>query len=83
MLVNKNPEPYLAKTASIMSDVAVLAATTKTTLLGIAKQAHALGTGLQQAAPMGMSNNSNQSIEYLIEISDKLTQIAEEFGDFM
>jgi hypothetical protein len=63
-----------------MTDNAVLAATIKTTLLEIAKQASALGTGLLNAAPGDKSGTPNNSVSYLLNTSENLTKIAEECG---
>lgn len=58
-----------------MSDITPLAASMKTTLLQIAKQALALGTGLQNAAPGGAPGGSAQ---YLLKTYESLTKIADE-----
>lgn len=60
---------------SFMSDALVLAASIRTTLLEVAKQAEALGSGLQNAAQPGMSSNS---VSYLLFISENIQQAAEE-----
>ena len=64
-----------------MSDAMVLAASIKTSLLEIAKQAAALGSGLQNAAP-GDKNASapNNSVTYLLKTAENITRIAEECG---
>lgn len=59
----------------IMSDLIILAASVKTTLLEIARNASALGVGLQNAAPGGTPNNS---VQYLLTISETLVKYAEE-----
>ncbi|VVC75123.1 hypothetical protein AQUSIP_03990 [Aquicella siphonis] len=61
-----------------MSDAVILAASVKTTLLEIAKQAGALGTGLQNAAPGDKSGTPNNSVSYLLSIADSLAKIANE-----
>jgi len=63
-----------------MSETAVLAAFVKTTLLEIAKQAGALGLGLQNAAPGDKTGTPNNSVSYLLSTSDNLAKIAEECG---
>lgn len=61
----------------VMSDLAILAASTKTTLLEIAKQSAALGIGLQNAAPGDSSGSPNPSVQYLLETAEQLNKIAE------
>lgn len=70
----------LPKTGAIyiMSDLTILAASVKTTLLEIARHASALGTGLQNAAPGERTGAPNNSVQYLITISETLTKYAEE-----
>ena len=63
-----------------MTDDAVLTATIKTTLLEIARQASALGTGLYNAAPGDKTGTPNNSVSYLLAASENLTKIAEECG---
>lgn len=60
-----------------MSEIAVQAASAKTRLLEIAKQADTLAAGLQNVAP-GDKDTPNVSIQYLSAIADVLTQLAEE-----
>lgn len=62
----------------IMSDTAIITSTARTTLLEIAKQAAALGTGLQNAAPGDKTGAPNNSVQYLLAISEALSKIAEE-----
>lgn len=61
-----------------MSDAVILAASVKTALLEIAKQSAALGAGLQNAAPGDKSGAPNNSVSYLVSISDALTKQASE-----
>jgi hypothetical protein len=61
----------------VMSEIAVQAATVKTRLLEIAHQATKLAFGLQNAAP-GDKEAPNPSIQYLLAIAEKLTNIAED-----
>ena len=57
-----------------MSDVGILAASAKVTLLEIAKQSSALALGLQNIAP----GEPNNSIQYLFNTSEVLEKIADE-----
>lgn len=61
-----------------MSELMIWAATVKTTLREIAKQASALGTGLQNAAPGDKSGVPNNSVQYLVDTAEQLDQVAEE-----
>lgn len=82
MLINKN-EFYQTGIVILMSEIAILAASVKSSLLEISKQASALGIGLQNAAPgekLGMPNNS---VQYLLEISEVLAKLAEECNLFL
>ena len=60
-----------------MSEIAVLTTMVKTTLLDVAKQAAALGVGLQNVAP-SKTGESNYSVQYLLTISEDIVRIAEE-----
>jgi hypothetical protein len=62
----------------IMSDMDILAATIKSNLREIAKQAAALGTGLQNAAPGNKIDTPNNSIQYLLSVSDVLVKVADD-----
>ena len=62
----------------VMIDLAIITASMKTTFLEVAKQASALGTGLQNAAPGDKSGAPNPSIQYLLTIADKLVKLAED-----
>lgn len=61
-----------------MSEMAIIAASMKSTLKEIAKQATALGTGLQNAAPGDKTGAPNNSVQYLLSIAENLGKIAEE-----
>jgi len=61
-----------------MSDLRILAASTKGSLIEVARQADALGKGLQNAAPGNKTGTPNDSVTYLISISDSLGKIAED-----
>lgn len=63
-----------------MSDAAILAASIKTTLLEVAKQAEALAIGLQNAAPGDKSGAPNNSVSYLLGISENINHLAEDCG---
>lgn len=80
MLINER-DFYQRETVFVMSDIAILAASVKTTLLEIAKQANALGTGLQNAAPGDAPPNS--SVLYLLKIAESLHQSAESCEVFL
>lgn len=60
----------------LVSDLAIIAASTKSTLLEVSKQANALGTGLQNAALGEKAGVPNPSVQYLLDISDELTLLA-------
>lgn len=62
----------------IMSDLAILAALVKTTLLEIGKQQHALGEGLLNAAPGDKTGTPNKSVQYLLDGSQCLIDLAKE-----
>jgi hypothetical protein len=66
----------------IMSDLRILAVSTRGSLLEIAKQAAALGTGLQNAAPGDKTGTPNNSVQYLLAISAGLNKIALECEQF-
>ena len=77
MLVQETIQ-YVTRTAVVMSDVDILAATVKTSLREIAKQASALGVGLQNAAPGDKGETPNNSVQYLLGIAEELANIADE-----
>jgi len=62
----------------IMSELVIWAATIKTALRDISKQAAALGTGLQNAAPGDKTGVPNNSVQYLVDTSEHLEQIVEQ-----
>lgn len=72
-----NDLPQIGK-IYIMSDLTILAASVKTTLIEIARNASSLGTALQNAAPGEKSGTPNNSVQYLLNISDVLLKYAEE-----
>lgn len=59
-----------------MTDLVLLTASAKTTLLEIAKQAGALGSGLQNVAPGDKNGTPNNSVQYLLTASESLAQLA-------
>lgn len=65
-----------------MSDIVIIAASAKVTVTEIAKQANALATGLQNAAP-GDKATPNNSVQYLFSMSESLYKIAEEYGKIL
>ncbi len=65
-----------------MSEIAIEAASTKTKLLEIAKQASVLSAGLQNAAP-GERESPNASIQYLTAIAEVLAAIAEDCDEMV
>ncbi len=65
-----------------MSDVAILAASVQMTLTEIAKQARALGTGLQNAAPGDKTGAPNNSVQYLLSTSENIIKAAEDCRQF-
>lgn len=77
MLIIEN-KPFQLGMVVIMSDLAILVASAKTTLLEIAKQAGSLGAGLQIAAPGDKLGMPNHSVQYLLEISEILSKKASE-----
>lgn len=81
MLINEI-ELHQAGIVIIMSDLAIIAASVKNTLLEISKQASALGIGLQNAAPGEGTSSPNNSVQYLLETSASLVKIAEDCGEF-
>lgn len=57
----------------IMTDLSLMATQVSSSLYEIARQAAALGTGLQNAAP---DSGPNPSIDYLFAVAESLTKIA-------
>ena len=64
----------LIKGINIMSNLALIGATVKAGLEEIAKQADALATGLQNAAPGDKKMVPNPSVQYLFDIADAIKQ---------
>jgi hypothetical protein len=81
MLINKITHYEMRMV--IMSEIAIIAGTIKTTLLDIGKQSSALGTGLQNASPGAKTLAPNKSVQYLLETFDSLTKKAEECEEFL
>lgn len=79
-MIIRQTEIYPIRVISYMSDAAILAASIKTGLLDVAKQAAALGTGLQNAAPGTKAGAPNNSVSYLLAVSDSLSKLAQECG---
>ena len=77
MLINETNQQYQPRMV-IMSDMDILSATVKSALRDIAKQAGALGTGLQNAAPGSKSDTPNNSVQYLLGVSDVLAKTADD-----
>lgn len=84
MLINK-VNFHLMPTGKMifMSDVAIIAALIKSTLLEISKQELALGTGLQNAAPGDKSGVPNKSVQYLLDGADCFAKLALQCNDFL
>lgn len=76
MLISKSE--LIRDTVIIMSDLAILTASVKKTLLDISKQAQALGIGLQNAAPGDKIGTPNNSVQYLLDTALNLQECAEE-----
>ena len=66
-----------------MSDLAIVAAGAKSTCQEIAKQAHALGTGLANAAPGDRTGMPNNSVQYLVATAESLQGIVDEISLLM
>ena len=66
-----------------MSDIAIIAAFAKSTLLEISKQQHALGEGLQNAAPGEKTGAPNKSVQYLLAGSEYLLKVAEQCDELI
>ncbi len=63
-----------------MSEFKVIAVSMRDTLKDIAKQANALATGLQNAAPGDKAGTPNNSVQYLFSIAEVLEKIVEDCG---
>lgn len=59
-----------------MNELDMIILNIKNELLNMAKQAHALGIGLQNVAPGDKLGTSNQTVEYLLSIADRLHEVA-------
>lgn len=68
----------LTRAAIVMSDTDILAATIKSALREVAKQASALGVGLQNVAPGDKGDKPNNSVQYLLTIADELAKLADD-----
>jgi len=69
---------FQPRVAFVMSEMDILAATVKTTLRDIAKQAAGLGSGLQNAAPGDKAEKPNHSVQYLMGIAGALEKVVAE-----
>lgn len=78
MMLRKEFEVYPQGAVVIMSDTTILAAMAKAELAEIAKQANALGVGLQNAAPGDKAAAPNNSVQYLLDVAVCLTKKIEE-----
>ena len=79
MLVKEEiPYLHLTRAAIVMSDTDILAATIKSALRDVAKQASALGVGLQNAAPGDKGDAPNKSVQYLLTIADEIAKLADD-----
>jgi hypothetical protein len=76
-MVNYHQQEEAKRTARRMSEFAVITVSMKDTLKEIAKQANALGAGLQNAAPGERSGTPNHSVQYLFSIAASLEKIAD------
>lgn len=79
MLINKVDSLRLA---TIMSELALIAASAKTTIESLAHQIYALGEGLQNAAPE-KAGVPNKSVQYLLDIAESLGKVAEQYDRFL
>ncbi|GEM_PF-1626580 len=82
MLINES-HLYTTRAVIIMTDVALLAALVKSTLLEIGRQQHALGEGLLSAAPGEKTGTPNKSIQYLLDGSERLLELAKQCDEFI
>lgn len=83
MLIKENVFLSSKRVVFIMHDIAILAASVKTTLLEVSNQALALGNGLLNAAPGDNLANPNNSVKYLLHIHETLAKLAEECDQFL
>lgn len=77
MMLRNEIKNYSQGVVVVMSDTAILAAMAKTALIEIAKQANALGVGLQNAAPGDKAGTPNNSVQYLLDVAAYLTKKTE------
>lgn len=75
MLIREN-NIYRTGMVIVMTDIAILTASAKNTLVEISKQASGLAAGLQNAAPGDKTNMPNKSVQYLYGTSEQLAKIA-------
>jgi hypothetical protein len=59
-----------------MTDIFVAIASTETALLDIAKQVSGLAGGLENVAPINKTNAPNRSVQYLLDVSERLNELA-------
>lgn len=74
----KEQHPNSGQVINIMSDVAILTALVKTTLLEMSKQEFALGAGLQNAAPGDRTGAPNPTVQYLLASAELLQEMAKQ-----
>lgn len=75
-MLKSRDSTFFAGILTIMSEISVQAASAKATLLEIANQAKKLADGLQNAAPGDKGGVPNNSIQYLLAISESLADSA-------
>lgn len=81
MLLKENVQS-LTQAVFVMSDTDILAVTVRNALREIAKQASALGMGLQNAAPGDKGDTPNQSVQYLLGIAEEIAKAADDNDAF-
>ena len=82
MLINEN-NLIIYQRGCVMSDIAIIAALIKSTLLEIGKQQQALGEGLLGVAPGERAGVPNNSVQYLLVGSEYQLKIAERCNEFI
>ncbi len=65
----------------VMSDIAIILASVKSTFNELAKQTEGLGMGLLNAAPN--KSKPNKSVQYLLDISQCLTTLATQCDELL
>lgn len=80
MLIEENG--LCQRAVLVMSDMAIMAALIQSTLLEIGKQQRALGEGLLVAAPGDKTGSPNKSVQYLLEGSEYLINLAKQCEEF-